>query len=332
MQILLPDIGPEPRQITQALLSFDGGGIRGAVSLYFQDELEKLLEKRVGEVFTRVAGTSIGSMLALASIYPNEEGKPRWSAGEMIPLFEDSMRKIFSRTWGYYLQNLGGLIGPQYSRKQLDAFSELYFGNTKLNQGLLPATIPALDFCHQSAVIFRSEEEGLYMKDVIGASTAAPTYFSSYTFEYRERMHTFTDGGQFANNPTERGFEDLVRTTGWRNKIVIISFGTGVDTQVSPPTTKNWGLLQWLPELVPSILNSNASNTENSMRLAIPALPGSGEARTFARLQVQLDDQHDSITNATPENFEYLRDKVKSFVLENPDMMRGIAWELGQKS
>jgi hypothetical protein len=78
------------------ILTLDGGGVRGIVSIAFLKEMESQLRKRTGkstlvlaEVFDMIAGTSVGSMLGTMLAL----GK---SADEIETAFRDLAPKIFS--------------------------------------------------------------------------------------------------------------------------------------------------------------------------------------------------------------------------------------------
>ena len=59
-------------QPTIAVLSLDGGGLKGLLTLQMLKELERRTGKRIRELFQVIAGTSTGGILALAI----QEGVP----------------------------------------------------------------------------------------------------------------------------------------------------------------------------------------------------------------------------------------------------------------
>lgn len=332
MLINLPQEGSEPAN-RYAILSFDGGGYRGGASLYIADVLEKALEKSLGIAFTRMGGTSIGSLNAMFLCYANEEGQPKWSVAAMIPKFEDTMYKVFARTWGQILWTGGGLWAPQFNHTHLDNIASDYFGETPLNRALLPLSIPAVNFHKESTEIFRSSRahDSLKMVDVLKASTAAPTYFKSYSFEYKGETNTYVDGGLAANNPTEIAFRDLLTEDRPKpqDKVIVVSIGTGTTPTDNPLIKTGWGLLQWAPDIIDTFMTSNASLTDQGMQQLIPGKPGSGANWVYARAQIILNKDHENIADPSPANFAYLHDRVSVFFEDNPNFIRNIAKEFG---
>jgi len=86
---------PGPKRV----LSLDGGGVRGIISIAFLKEIEKVLKERSGcadyrlcDYFDLVGGTSVGSLLAtlIALGYP---------VSEIDKMFRDWAPEIFRRPW-----------------------------------------------------------------------------------------------------------------------------------------------------------------------------------------------------------------------------------------
>ena len=80
------------------VLSIDGGGIRGIIPALILAELEERTGKPVCELFDMIAGTSTGGILATGLTIPDEHGKPRWTAKELVGLYRDEGPSIFHRT------------------------------------------------------------------------------------------------------------------------------------------------------------------------------------------------------------------------------------------
>ena len=70
-----PSCSPSSQRVAQptiAVLSLDGGGLKGLLTLQMLKELERRTGKRIRELFQVIAGTSTGGILALAI----QEGVP----------------------------------------------------------------------------------------------------------------------------------------------------------------------------------------------------------------------------------------------------------------
>jgi patatin-like phospholipase/acyl hydrolase len=66
-----------------------------------------------------VAGTSTGGILALGLTVAGEGGSPRWTARELVSLYEREGPKIFETSLFQKLRSLGGLEDEKYSSEPL---------------------------------------------------------------------------------------------------------------------------------------------------------------------------------------------------------------------
>src|SRR5580765_3592371 len=85
------------------LLSVDGGGIRGVIPGTILAQLEKILQKRsnserrLGDYFDMIAGTSTGGILSCIYLMPGEDGKAKYSAQDAVELYIKNGHAIFYR-------------------------------------------------------------------------------------------------------------------------------------------------------------------------------------------------------------------------------------------
>src|SRR4051794_12770293 len=95
---------------TVRILVIDGGGIRGLIPALILSELQRLVGNTpLVDLFDVVAGTSTGGLIALGLVVPGDGGKPRYSADDMVSLYNDDGARIFSRGFWYRVMSLGGL-------------------------------------------------------------------------------------------------------------------------------------------------------------------------------------------------------------------------------
>ncbi|MDV4150094.1 patatin-like phospholipase family protein [Clostridium sp. AL.422] len=217
------------------ILSFDGGGIKGALSI---EILSRIVDKYPHflydiDLFT---GTSTGSIIAalLAKGVPIATLKKLYSSVLSKDVFSNSKLNF---------------IKPKYSNTALKNILSDYFDeNFKINDFKKFIFIPAFylgdtNTTSWQPVFFNnlSENSTSYVTaiDAILASTAAPTYFPSYK--------NYIDGGVVANSPTAIS---LIYTLASLKKykiedIVLLSIGTGDSPEKITGSTKKWGILQW---------------------------------------------------------------------------------------
>jgi uncharacterized protein len=203
-----------------AVLSIDGGGIKGIVPAMVLTEIEERTGKPICELFDFIAGTSTGGILALGLTKPskNDKNKPEFSAEELVNLYENKGVLIFQRrkekTISVNILNkivdVLSLVGvqeinkfnpedwfhPKYTRKGKDDVILEYLGNTYIKEALTEVLItsyatnlrlplfftsnPIKEQIYQKSDNFRVVCEGYEMREAAMATSAAPTYFRPY--------------------------------------------------------------------------------------------------------------------------------------------------------
>ena len=231
------------------ILSLDGGGIRGALTLGFLEKIESTLaekhkdmmppsEFRLHHYFDLIGGTSTGSIIAaLLAI----GGK---SVTEIKTMYQELGKKIFSDKNGLNIFGKQLYINRTYNAAPLKEELDRIFGDARLgddsNKTGFCAVTKRLDTFSTWPVLnnprghFFSVNRFL-VKDIVRASTAAPSYFEPEIVDVGSgQKGIFVDGGMsMMNNPslqlflaaTLKGF-NLNWETG-DDKLLIVSVGTG---------------------------------------------------------------------------------------------------------
>lgn len=206
--------GPGPKRI----LSLDGGGLRGVVSVAFLEALESLLRRRHGrpglvlqDYFDLIGGTSTGSIIAtlLALGMPMAEVKSRYF--ELGP-------KVFRRSFW----RLPGVQAKYASRALVDSITDFVadraLDSEDLETGLaivmkrLDSGSPWIVANNPRSAYWDDPADGSYignrhfqLRQLVRASTAAPTFFAPEWIEIvaGQPPGVFVDGGVSPfNNPT----------------------------------------------------------------------------------------------------------------------------------
>ena len=234
---------PGPKRI----LSLDGGGVRGILSLGFLEKLEALLRERhnnpnllLCDYFDLIGGTSTGSIIATGL-------SMGMSASELKKYYFEMADNIFGKK-----KNIINYIskGERYDIKPLRSALKSVIGDTKLGDqeriktGLCIVTKRADTF---STWPFINHPEGKFYKEnkdldlwkIVRASSAAPTYFLPINLELGDgEKGAFIDGGiSMANNPsltllliaTLKGFP--FHWPMGPDNLMIVSVGTGLLVQ-----------------------------------------------------------------------------------------------------
>ena len=125
------------------ILSFDGGGIRGLLSLILLERLEKEVPGWLDKA-ELLAGTSTGGIIALGLAHGV-------TAAGMRRLYEERGKLVFDDSWWDDLCDLGKTRGADYKTKNLETEVRRLLGNTKLKDLKKRVLIPAFDPTSRSA-------------------------------------------------------------------------------------------------------------------------------------------------------------------------------------
>lgn len=268
------------------ILSIDGGGLRGIIPARILQEIEEQTGKRIFELFDLVIGTSTGGLLSLALVTPDGQGGAKYKASDLVDFYKQQGPKIFARSWIRKLNTGWGLWAPKYSRKNLDAALADILGNIKLSQTLKPALIISYSLDRSLPHVWTTQKALLgvhidyYLRDVAGATSAAPTYFAPKRLIQQDGkiLHEI-DGGIWANNPEFTAIIALnsLKPAPHNQDIVVVSIGTGAfrsDTKICATEThklRNAGVLGWLlgaqPNLIEMMMGADSEWSESAMSM-----------------------------------------------------------------
>lgn len=249
-------------QRPKKILTLDGGGIRGILTLGMLKKIETIVREKdknlvLGDYYDLISGTSTGAIIASALAI----GK---SVDEIIQLYKslgeeifDTGRKhkIFKRNW----TTLRAIFNENYDSDKLEkylknTFQEIKIGDAENIKCGLAINCKRADTYslwtvtnHPDGKYFEANSH-LKLWELCRASGAAPYYFKPKKLTLKTRAGesfeaTFIDGGvSLANNPAWQTF--LVATVPsfgykWKsgiNDIHITSLGTGNGLKKEDPT------------------------------------------------------------------------------------------------
>jgi len=228
------------------ILSLDGGGIRGYLTILL---LEQLVEERLtllDEVHL-FAGTSVGSIVALALASGH-------SPTEVRGLFEREGKHIFPDRFLPGRRDVGRAFMAKYDNKNLKHILTNFFQDTKLKDIDKRVLIASFDLCRKGkegqppeiwdAKFFHNypgeTSDGCEsIVDVILRSSAAPFYFPSY--------QGYVDGFVTANNPSTCALAKVLKASDLSlREISMLSVGTGINPRCIPDEDADWGWANWL--------------------------------------------------------------------------------------
>ncbi|KAK6495233.1 hypothetical protein TWF481_003259 [Arthrobotrys musiformis] len=225
------------------VLSLDGGGVRGLVTLHLLKAVfEKAnITKDPHEVFDMIGGTSTGGLIAIML------GRLKMSLEECIQAYQVVMKKVFPE--GFFKMFSSALSsGTRYSAKPLedaikdfvrqklgDPDAKLLDPNPKNKCKIFVIAVRSDGLNNRAPVFLRSyqlknPEEQLEFPDIkiweaARATSAAPTYFEPLVLG----NYQFLDGGLGANNPLGWLWTELLTVYGaTRPTSTFLTIGTGM--------------------------------------------------------------------------------------------------------
>lgn len=262
-QHLDPAVGPK------RILSLDGGGIRGALTLGYLKKIETILQEEHGpdyllaDHFDLIGGTSTGSIIATALALG-------MTVDEITAMYMELGGKIFGKKRLLYRKSKFDFSALEQSLR--NAFGHLVLGSPEIKTGLCivakradtNSTWPLIN--HPEGMFYPSNKN-IPLWQAVRASSAAPTYFSPQMIDVGQgERAAFVDGGlSMANNPA---FTLLLVATlsgfpfHWKmeeGQLTLVSVGTGysVFRKHTGEIDRAW-LLTWAKN-APEMLMQDAS-------------------------------------------------------------------------
>jgi len=307
---------PGPKKI----LSLDGGGIRGALTLGYLKKIEDILKAkfpdnrdfRLSDYFDLIGGTSTGAIIAASLAI----GK---TVDEIKDLYMDLGGKIFGEKNNWWDFNR---LRATYNFRPMEqglrqVFGDIKLGGKEIKTGLCVVAKradtnsiwPLVN--HPQGKFFDSNDgknKDLDLWRVVRASTAAPTYFAPQMIEVSPgQTAAFIDGGlSMANNPaltllmvaTLSGFK--FHWPMGEDKILLVSIGTGYgEFKKKFKEIDHATLLSWASN-IPEMLMQDASWQNQVLLQWISKSP------TADSLDGEIEDLKDDLLGNNPL-ISYLR-------------------------
>jgi uncharacterized protein len=314
-----PEISMSSDQSTELapVLSIDGGGIRGIIPAMVLAEFERRAGRPIAEMFDLIAGTSTGGIIAIGLTRPGADGRPRWSAQQLVDLYLERGPRIFDPDLVHSIKTLYGMINERYDTRGLDEVLDQYCGGSTLAQSVTDVLIPAYDVVKRALFFFDSAKaradpaHDFSAAFVARATSAAPTYFEPPLFEtgpLREDL-VFVDGGLFANNPGMCAFAEAQRGRFGRS-MLLVSLGTGSCTRQLPhDEVRHWGMAQWARPILSVVFDGVSMAIDQQLS----ALLG-GER--YWRFETILDEARDDFDDVSRRNLRRLMHQADRLIAE----------------
>jgi patatin-like phospholipase/acyl hydrolase len=273
--------------MTRHLLSIDSGGIRGIIPAVALVKLEKTTGKLTRDLFSFVAGTSTGAIIATAVA----AGVP---AERILNIYINRTKEVFTRSPWKYVKRI--FAGSMYSTKKLHdlIIEELGPANAwTLNDSPIDILLTAKRISDGMPWYFvrdNPQNSGctgkLDLVDCAIASAAAPTYFDPWEIAEPlprpscEHVGILVDGGVgVTGNPVYRAcIEAFDYTLGYTpQETITVSLGTGKFKSRKEP---KW-IGSWLEWILAELLESPGEQQTEIAKRQFPQM-------TFYRIDMEL--------------------------------------------
>ena len=301
------------------VLSMDGGGIRGVIPALVLAKIEELMQKPIADLFDMVIGTSTGGILALGLMLPDESGKVKFSANDLVELYKSRGSEIFSKSAWKEMASLGGLRDEKYGHTGLERLLNEYFGETTFDRCLNKTIITSYDIENRVPCFFKSwkdEFSNVKMKEVARATSAAPTFFEPTQINIAGKTKSLIDGGICINNPSVSGYAEALRCFPGE-EIKVISLGTGELTRkIAYDDAKDWGKLEWMLPALSCIFDGVSDTADYQLRHLLED--------NFIRLQTKLENASDDMDDVSETNIKALCKEAEELIEEKMDRISAI--------
>jgi patatin-like phospholipase/acyl hydrolase len=312
------------------VLSVDGGGIRGVIPAMVLADLEERTGRHTSELFDLIAGTSTGGIIALALTVPGADGKPRWTAQDLVDLYLTEGPRIFHRTIGRIIVTGLGLLDEKYDANALEQALRTYLGEAMISEALTDVLITSYDLEHRQPFFFKTDrakqkpQHDWRMREAARATAAAPTYFEPEKLTAEGVTFALCDGGVFAANPAMCAYAEARRRHA-RAEIRLVSLGTGQLTRpLHYEDVRDWGLIAWARPLFDVVFDGVSDATQYELEQLLPAAD-------YTRFQIELIGASDSLDDASAPNLAGLQTLARSMITERASDLERLAAELAPR-
>ena len=159
------------------------------------------------------------------------------------------------------------------------------------------------------------DRKDFWMRDVLRATSSAPTYFSPYSVTPigGSSKDTFTalDGGIFQNDPAHLTLIEMFRLYPNAKAYFLMSVGNGQSNYKEQPV---FSLISWATQMPDILMNNTSAASKHMMKVM-----GSQYNKPvyFVEFQLKLPEEHMKMDNTSDANINFLIAAAKKYISEN---------------
>lgn len=200
------------------IVSIDGGGIRGVLSILILRHLEDLLKKHklgssLGNSIDLIAGTSTGAIIS-AGLTIQRNNEYLYSPENLLTLYRMRGPKLFS-----------GFTTIEENSQGLNTLLKRKFKNLKLSDLKVKYVFVSFDMSNNTPFIFTQDAKDLSdvpLSTALAACSAVPGLFPSVYI----KGHELVDGFINIKNPAKKAYE-YAQNYFPNEELMLLSIGTG---------------------------------------------------------------------------------------------------------
>ena len=187
------------------------------------------------ELFDLMVGTSTGGILALGLSRPDSKAPARFTAQQVVELYEHHGAQIFEYSLWRKFRTAGGILEEAYSHANLEKILRIIFQARGWVNVEYPPWSPVTISTRKTVFLksWQSDHHDILCKDAARATSAAPTYFEPKPLDVDEQERILIDGGIFINSPSVSAYAEAIKLFP-DEQIKVLSLGTGELTRSIP--------------------------------------------------------------------------------------------------
>lgn len=322
------------------ILSLDGGGIKGVLSLYILEELKRQLmnigaTKPLSHYFDLLVGCSTGALVVLGLVAPSAMDQRPLTVEQLTDLYQGKATSIFDTSlrpslFTFFLN----LFTPPKTPVAFEEKLAMLFNDDTLKSIKKHVLVPCLNMRHYDPMFFtqlrplEQTKPNFYLRDLSRAATSDPLLFPTkiiYTVD-RQLPYCLVDGGFFALSPTLFAYTHSLKIFPDVNSRLLLSVGTGqVPYENRCEDVAKWSYSKWVSPLNESPLTKcffqgQIKSSNDAMRL-IPNVD-------FYRFEPPIDPTESGSLNSSKKNLENLNTVGMAYIESHQNSLKKIAKEL----
>jgi predicted acylesterase/phospholipase RssA len=239
---------------------------------------------------------------------------------------------IFSTIAYKFSNHLDGWFLPKYSRDGIDQLLQQYFANFTLTDTVVPFTTVSYSLEEKNPRVWSTfkakkvKTDNFFLKDALGATSAAPTFFPHKVTLVGDGQRTYydVDGGIFSNSPVNLAIAVLKKHADAqvlqrieKEGMMVLSIGTGYHNPSSifvPPSYFMEGILGYgiLDPLVLKVMDATERDSIIQARYVLQTIRIDPKLDVSLMPMDQSDDNHIKILSKASDKFVTEHHKILS--------------------